>query len=171
MEVDLSIMQDKLIEYHKKNCEIIKGKLEKLIPGKPEYHMLKKNFETQINDSHYLYSILENYKTIMERFDRQIRTAISLGYTTARLEVPPFVFGFPLYDIGKATRYLIKQVQNLGYSTAQNNNFIVVRWGSEPSAPILHEDQPNEEFPTLINLRKIASKIKSTHKNKNGGAG
>uniref|UniRef100_A0A6C0H7X6 RING-type domain-containing protein n=1 Tax=viral metagenome TaxID=1070528 RepID=A0A6C0H7X6_9ZZZZ len=63
MEVDLSIMQDKLIEYHKKNCETIKGKLEKLIPGKPEYHMLKKTYETQMHESHYLYQILEKMKS------------------------------------------------------------------------------------------------------------
>jgi SNF2 family DNA or RNA helicase len=62
VEVDLELMQDKLIEYHKKNYNTYKAKLEKLIPGKPEYHMLKKNFETQINDSHYLYSILEKMK-------------------------------------------------------------------------------------------------------------
>jgi hypothetical protein len=111
----------------------------------------------------------ELYKTIMDRFDRQIRTAISLGYTTARLEVPPFVFGFPLYDIEKATRYLTKQVENLGYTATQNNNIIIVRWGPAP-APVQQTEEQNEEFPTLVNLRKIASKIKNTNKKKNGGA-
>jgi len=62
IDVDLSVMQDKLIEYHKKNYIIYKQKLEKLIPGKPEYHMLKKIFDTQMNESHYLYTILEKMK-------------------------------------------------------------------------------------------------------------
>ena len=62
VEVDLSLMQDKLIEYHKKNYTIYKQKLDNLVPGKPEYHMLKKNFETQMTESHYLYTILEKMK-------------------------------------------------------------------------------------------------------------
>jgi hypothetical protein len=62
IEVDLSVMQDKLIEYHKKNYDTYKDKLEKLVPGKPEYYMLKKSYETQINESHYLYTILEKMK-------------------------------------------------------------------------------------------------------------
>ena len=62
VEVDLSLMQDKLIEYHKKNHLLYTKKLENLVPGKPEYHMLKKLFETHITESHYLYTILEKMK-------------------------------------------------------------------------------------------------------------
>ena len=62
VDVDLSLMQDKLIEYHEKNYINYKQKIEKLIPGKPEYHMLKKNFETQMNESHYLFTILKKMK-------------------------------------------------------------------------------------------------------------
>jgi Family of unknown function (DUF5759) len=109
----------------------------------------------------------EIYKTIMERFDRQIRNAISIGHSSARLEIPPFIFGFPLYDLSKATRYLMRQVQNLGYYTELQGEYTIrVSW-SAPSKVIVTE--PNEEFPTLINLRKIASKIKNTNK-KNGGS-
>jgi len=61
-EVDLSVMQDKLIEFHKKNYDNYKIKLEKLIPGKPEYHMLKKTYQNQISESYYLYSMLEKMK-------------------------------------------------------------------------------------------------------------
>jgi len=62
VDVDLSLMQDKLITYHKNNYETYKLKLEKLDPSKHEYHMLKKSFETQINESKYLFTILENMK-------------------------------------------------------------------------------------------------------------
>ena len=62
IEVDLEIMQDKLIEYHKQNYETYKNKLEKLIIGKPEYHMLKKSYQNQMHESHYLYTILEKMK-------------------------------------------------------------------------------------------------------------
>jgi len=63
VEVDLSIMQDKLIEYHKNNYENYKNKLENLNPTRQEYHMLKKTYETQINESKYLFTILEKIKS------------------------------------------------------------------------------------------------------------
>lgn len=63
MEVDLALMQDKLIEYHKSNFETYKTKLAKLEPSRPEYHMLKKTYETQMTESKYLFTILEKMKT------------------------------------------------------------------------------------------------------------
>jgi archaellum component FlaC len=61
-EVDLSLMQDKLIEYHKKTAEDAKAKIEKLDPKNQAYHMLKKNFEGTMNESNYLYKILSQMK-------------------------------------------------------------------------------------------------------------
>jgi SNF2 family DNA or RNA helicase len=63
VEVDLSVMQDKLIEYHKANYQNYKIKLEKLDPTRQEYHMLKKTFETQMSESKYLFTILDKMKT------------------------------------------------------------------------------------------------------------
>lgn len=62
VEVDLSLMQDKLIDYHKKNYETYSQKLSKLDPTKPEYHMLKKTYETQMSESKYLFTILDKMK-------------------------------------------------------------------------------------------------------------
>ena len=62
VEVDLSLMQDKLIEYHKKNYETYKHKLSLLDKTKPEYFMLKKTYESSMNESHYLYTILSQMK-------------------------------------------------------------------------------------------------------------
>ena len=62
VEVDLSLMQDKLIEHHKSNYETYKLKLSKLDSTKPEYHMLKKSYETQMSESKYLFTILEKMK-------------------------------------------------------------------------------------------------------------
>jgi SNF2 family DNA or RNA helicase len=62
VEVDLAVMQDKLIEYHKSNYQTYQVKLSKLDSSKPEYHMLKKTFETQISESKYLFTILERMK-------------------------------------------------------------------------------------------------------------
>ena len=59
IEVDLSLMQEKLIEYHKTNCEKYKIKLSELDPTRTEYYMLKKSYETQLSESKYIYNILE----------------------------------------------------------------------------------------------------------------
>ncbi len=63
VEVDLSLMQDKLIEHHKHNYEVYKVKLSKLDPTNQAYHMLKKSFETQMSESKYLVTILERMKS------------------------------------------------------------------------------------------------------------
>jgi SNF2 family DNA or RNA helicase len=63
VEVDLTLMQDKLIEYHKNNYEVNKVKLGKLDPTRHEYHMLKKTYETQMSESKYLFTILEKMKS------------------------------------------------------------------------------------------------------------
>lgn len=62
IEVDLSLMQDKLLEHHNKNYTIYKDKLSKLDPKKQEYHMLKKTYENTINESHYMITILTQMK-------------------------------------------------------------------------------------------------------------
>jgi len=62
VEVDLSLMQDKLIEYHNKNYETYKLKLSLLDKTKQEYFMLKKTYECSMNESHYLLNILTKMK-------------------------------------------------------------------------------------------------------------
>jgi SNF2 family DNA or RNA helicase len=62
VEIDLSIMQDKLIEYHKLNYENYKTKLANLDITRQEYHMLKKTYETHMSESKYLFTILEKMK-------------------------------------------------------------------------------------------------------------
>ena len=52
-------MQDKLIEHHKHNLEVYSNKLLKLVNNNQAYHMLKKQYETQINESKYMITILE----------------------------------------------------------------------------------------------------------------
>jgi DNA repair protein RAD5 len=59
VEVDLALMQDKLITYHKNNYEMYKNKLDNLDKNRQEYHMLKKTYETHITESKYLFTILE----------------------------------------------------------------------------------------------------------------
>jgi len=63
VEVDLNLMQDKLITYHQGNYDNYKKKLGLLDPTKHEYHMLKKTYETHCSESFYMLSILNQMKT------------------------------------------------------------------------------------------------------------
>jgi SNF2 family DNA or RNA helicase len=58
VEVDLSVMKDKLIDYHENNKNKYIFKLEKLDTNNQAYHMLKKSYENQISESNYLLNIL-----------------------------------------------------------------------------------------------------------------
>jgi SNF2 family DNA or RNA helicase len=62
VELDLSLMQDKLIDHHKKNHEFYKNKLALLDPKKHEYHMLKKTYENASSESLYMFTILTTMK-------------------------------------------------------------------------------------------------------------
>jgi SNF2 family DNA or RNA helicase len=62
VELDLSLMQDKLIDHHKKNHEFYKNKLALLDPKKQEYHMLKKSYENASSESLYMFTILTTMK-------------------------------------------------------------------------------------------------------------
>lgn len=59
VELDLGVMEQKLIEHHKNQVAIYTTKLEKLQNNNPSYHMVKKNYETIISESKFLLTMLE----------------------------------------------------------------------------------------------------------------
>lgn len=59
VDIDLSIMQTKLIEYHTKNKNDYMKKIKNLDSSNQAYHMIKKSYETIIIESNYMLSILE----------------------------------------------------------------------------------------------------------------
>ena len=58
-EVDLALMQDKLIEYHKNVVVTYTNKLECLTQENQAYHMIKKNYQTKLSESKYMLTMLE----------------------------------------------------------------------------------------------------------------
>lgn len=107
----------------------------------------------------------ETYKAILEQFSRKIRTSHELGQKEALVTVPPFVVGFPRYDLPKAVRYLGRQLQKLGYTVAMIGPVsFKVRWDkasatkAEPEA----DENPLDILPGLVNMQKMAQKIRVT---------
>ena len=62
--LDLSLIQDKLISYHKKNYDDYEKKIEELDKTNQAYYMVKKAYETQMRESKYLFTMLDKMKTI-----------------------------------------------------------------------------------------------------------
>ena len=110
----------------------------------------------------------EMYKSMLEKFSRKIRTCSELGMKDAILTVPPFVIGFPKYDIAKAVLYMCRQLERLGYTVNLVSPFdIKVEWRKKPE---IHEEPeqeiPDVYFPSLVNLHKAAGKIRVQKKGK-----
>ena len=110
----------------------------------------------------------ETYKHILETFDKKIRSCVSLGISHVLLEVPPFVIGFPFFEQEAATIYLKRQLENLGYKVNRTEYALVVSWSKAPMVSSKTVPEPDEDLPSLMNLRKIASKI--IQQDRNGGS-
>jgi len=107
----------------------------------------------------------ETYKAILEQFSRKIRTSHELGLKEALLTVPPFVVGFPRYDLAKAVKYLCRQLQKLGYTVAMSGPVsFKVRWDRTKHQAVEPEttDTQFDLLPGLVNMQKMAQKIRVT---------
>ena len=72
IELDLEIMEKKLIEYHKNNIILYSNKLAKLTPTNQSYHMVKKNYENIISESNFLLNMLEKLNVEVNNEESQI---------------------------------------------------------------------------------------------------
>lgn len=64
IELDLEVMEQKLIEHHKHQVETYSLKLQKLQNNNPSYHMVKKNYETIVSESKFLLAMLEKINNV-----------------------------------------------------------------------------------------------------------
>jgi len=105
----------------------------------------------------------ETYKALLEQFSRKIKTQSEIGNKFTDLTVPPFLIGFPRYNIPKTAEYMVRQLVRLGY-TVQRTGPINLRisWGRAPSASVPVEDVPEDILPGLANLQKTAQKLRIT---------
>jgi hypothetical protein len=110
----------------------------------------------------------EYYRALLEQFCRKIRVSSELGNRDAILTVPPFVVGFPKYDLPSTVGYMCRQLQRLGYIVNLVGPLdIRVQW---TKVALLETEMEKEEvdpgtyLPSLVNLKKTAEKLKITKK-------
>ena len=106
----------------------------------------------------------EYYKALLEQFCRKIKTAVELGNRDAILTVPPFLVGYPKYDVAQTVLYMSRQLQRLGYVVNLAGPLdIRVQWNKAVKfqTEIEREEiDPLTYMPSLANLKKTAEKIK-----------
>jgi len=108
----------------------------------------------------------ELYKKIYEDLVRRIRNAVTFGQKQILLHVPSYMFGYPTYDLLKVTQYMKRQLEHAGFTIyGITPGELYVSWIREkksvPSVPPRGVPPPDEdEFPTFVNLKKIANKLR-----------
>lgn len=104
------------------------------------------------------------YIEIYEQFSRRIIIAVENGHSQIFLTVPEFLIGHPIYDRGKATSYIKRQLENNKFTVIQVNQYeLYVSFVSKKTKTKTKKDTEIDndfEFPTLINLRKAANKLR-----------
>lgn len=103
----------------------------------------------------------EIYKSILGQFSRKIKARFDLGDKSTVLTVPPFVVGFPKYDLPVAVRYIGRQLTRLGYKvTMVSPTSYEVSWDKMKPVEEVETVEPEFEFPSLMNLKKTADRYK-----------
>jgi hypothetical protein len=107
----------------------------------------------------------EIYTRIYDDCCRKIRSAASLGETQVFLKLPTFLFGYPTFDIVKASKYTKRQLEHGGFSvvTISDPHVLYVSWKQtrihqKPTSIIPQEEDVT--LPNLMNLKKLANKLR-----------
>jgi len=108
----------------------------------------------------------EIYTEIYTQLSRKIVQAVEQGRSQVFLEVPGFLVGYPLFDRAKATAYTIRQFEHeRKFETVQLiGDFEIyvslARRKQKTTKPPSSAASSDYEFPTLMNLRKTANKLR-----------
>lgn len=108
----------------------------------------------------------EIYTKIYEQFSRKIMHAVQTNQKQVFLVVPSYLIGYPVFDRYRATVYLKRQLELNKLNVVQISEFeFHISWNKkkkkkkekEKKEEVVDDD---ENFPTLINLKKAAAKYK-----------
>jgi len=75
---------------------------------------------------------IEYYNTILTKCHDKIKNTAKLGGTNIFYEIPYFIFGLPLYDMGLCITYIVDSLRNNGLFVQilqkPNDNMIYISW-------------------------------------------
>jgi len=110
----------------------------------------------------------EIYTKIFEQFSRKIQVSVDASQKQVFLQVPEFLMGYPSYDVIRAAVYLKRQLELSGFQVLPvSPTGFNVSWFTKKET---RQQEPlpdylpvppsfsDEQFPSLINLKKVAKK-------------
>ena len=105
----------------------------------------------------------ETYIKLYEQVSRKIRQSVDFGQKYAIAQIPTFLIGYPMFDRYKATSYIKRQLERGGFDVViSGDHELHITWKVKKSTEKKTEHEVSEdEFPTLINLKKAANKYRS----------
>jgi hypothetical protein len=100
------------------------------------------------------------YTKIYEQFNNKIRCAVEMNKRQVFLRVPPFLLGYPRYDVKAAGDYLERQLRNGGFRVSRvGYDELFVSWKPNKSKKPTATDDEDFDLPSLMNLKKVANKL------------
>lgn len=103
----------------------------------------------------------EIYTRIYEQFSSKIRQSVEYGHKQIFLTVPSFVLGYPSFDRCAAARYLVRQLMLGGFTVKQiSDHDLYVSWIISKKKRERKTEESDQDFPNLVNLKKIANQYK-----------
>lgn len=104
----------------------------------------------------------ELYTKLYEQASRKIRQAVEFGQKHVMILVPGYLLGYQPFDRLEATTWIQRQLRNGDFAVHRVNDFVLfVSWEPEKKEPRVHQEaqeEPDEEFPSFVNLKKAANK-------------
>lgn len=110
----------------------------------------------------------EMYKKFLSKFCKKIETYNSFGKKEVILQVPEFYFGMTSYNVYTVSVYMQRQLTLLGYraSILNSRGSIHVAWGGGGGDVTKSKPEPDEELPSLANLKKAADSLRKKFEKK-----
>lgn len=108
----------------------------------------------------------EIYKKIYDQLSKKLKNSVDLGQKQVMLRIPTYLLGYPTYDAVRAGNYIERQFLRGGFIVHRISNVdIYVSWNLKNNKKVKikndsESDFENESLPSLINLKKLASKYK-----------
>tara|TARA_B100001540_G_C15636617_1_gene564686 strand:+ start:427 stop:807 length:381 start_codon:yes stop_codon:yes gene_type:complete len=103
----------------------------------------------------------EIYTKIYEQMVSKIKQSVELGCKQVFLSVPSFVVGYPTFDRDQAAKYIARQFVRGGFTVQMITPIeLYVTWYAPRRKRERIEVEDEVEFPTLMNLKKMANKYR-----------
>lgn len=103
----------------------------------------------------------EIYKKIYEQFSSKIKQSVAFGHKQVFLTVPAFLIGYPVFDRALAARYVARQFTLSGFTARVISEYeLYVSWYTPKKKKEVDVKAEDDDFPNLMNLKKIANKYR-----------